>query len=131
MPLTDIFKSLDDGTKSNILYADFFSQFKIVPKAAVDFPLTAACCLENVNFNDTKLSVFESLVSTTVLPGLERAGVIHHDLKLENLLYLPKYKRVAVCDFGVSVITFDPEMKRGPRGALKHNPIRAINDPDF
>ena len=133
VPLTDIFKSLDDGTKSKILYAayaDFFSQFKIVPKAAADFPLTAACSLENVNFDDIKLSVFESL-STTVLPGLEWAGVIHRDLKLENLLYLPKSKRVAFCDFGISVITSDPEMKRGPRGALKYYPIRAIDDPDF
>ena len=77
-----------------------------MPKSAADFPMTA-CSLENVNFDDIKLSVFESL-NMTVLPGLERAGVIHRDLKLENLLYLPKSKRVAVCDFGVSVITSDP-----------------------
>ena len=44
---------------------------------------------------------------------------------------MPAVGRVTVCDFGVSVITSDETMKRGPRGALKYYPIKAVDSPDY
>ena len=62
-----------------------------------------------------------------ILPGLLQADVIHKDLKIDNMLYLPFSKRVVICDFGVSSLQ-SVKMDSGPRGAIKYYPIAAIDD---
>ena len=74
-------------------------------------------CQENSEtYSEIKQNVFESL-KNSILPGLCEANVMHRDLKLENLIYLPRSDSIVICDFGVSVIKND-EMKMGPRGIV-------------
>ena len=56
---------------------------------------------------------------TDILEGLRyihKQGIIHHDIKLENLLMQAseredEYNRIKICDFGLSQI-LDPRLKR-------------------
>ena len=67
----------------------------------------------------------------SLLPGLLKANVIHKDLTLENMLYLPSANKAVICDFGISLICngTDREMEPGPRGSLKYYPILGIDHP--
>ena len=136
VPLTEIFTALKPSSESNHTpttrngYEEFFGLFKTVNDFnASDLPVTAWNA-EGEDLDEIKWRLFESL-QTTVLPGLERANVIHRDLKLENWLYMPHSRRMVVCDFGVSAIASGEATRRGPRGALKYYPIRAVDQPDY
>ena len=85
--------------------------------------------LESASKSDietVKLQAFKSL-KDCVLPGLSEADVIHKDLKVENMLYLPSSRKVVICDFGVSVLR-SVKMDFGPRGAMKYYPILAMDN---
>ena len=106
VPVTEIFTALMPSPKSGRYpstrngYEEFFGRFKTLD----DFDASALPLpdwnVEKEDLREIKWSIFQSLQST-VLPALERANVIHRDLKLENLLYMPQSGRAVVCDFGV------------------------------
>ena len=106
VPLTEIFtalKPLPEGGRSTSTrsgYEEFFGRFKTLDDFdASDLPMPD-WNVEKEDLREIKWSIFQSLQST-LLPALERANVIHRDLKLENLLYMPQSGRAVVCDFGV------------------------------
>ena len=111
VPLTEIFSALKpsskDGRSPSTLngYEEFFRRFKTLDDFnASDLPLPD-WKLKNEDLGDVKASIFQSLQST-VLPALERANVIHRDLKVENLLFMPLSGRAVVCDFGARCGTY-------------------------
>ena len=79
-----------------------------------------------------KRQLYKCLVDS-LLPGLLKANVIHKDLTLENMLYLPSSNKAVICDFGISIICnrTDHVMEPGPRGSLKYYPILGIVYPTF
>ena len=125
VPLTEIFTSFKtDHTHIAVeRYEEFFQSFRTLDDfnaSTSDLPVTDCDWnRESEDLDEVKRGIFESL-RTSVLPGLERANVLHWDLELENLLYMSNSKRRVVCDFGVSLITSDETMRRGPRGALRY-----------
>ena len=114
-------------------FKSFFEHFKSVScyTGNCDLPFlpNAFAWLETVTTADLeslKFQVYKSL-KVVILPGLLQADVIHKDLKIDNMLYLPSSKRVVICDFGVSSLQ-SVKMDSGPRGAIKYYPIVAIDD---
>ena len=119
VPLTEIFTALKPSPKSGRSpstrngYDEFYGRFKTLE----DFDASALPLpdwnVEKEDLLEIKWSIFKSLQST-VLPALERANVIHRDLKLENLLYMPQSGRAVVCDFGVRADTYKTSANCSP-----------------
>ena len=114
-------------------FKSFFENFKSVSSYTgnCDLPFipNSFAWLETATTADlesVKFQVYKSL-KAVILPGLLQANVIHKDLKVDNMLYLPSSKSVVICDFGVSALQ-SVKMESGPRGAIKYYPIVAIDD---
>lgn len=89
---------------------------------------------QTIDKNVLKNNIVENVL-TELVPGLKTAGILHRDLKTDNLLYLKDEQRVVACDFGVGFVHPDfqddkSKMKSGPRGALKYYPELAVDFSD-
>ena len=82
-----------------------------------------------MDLEKVRIQVHKSLLDS-VLPGLLKADVVHKDLKIDNILYLPSSNKAVVCDFGVSVLR-NGKMDPGPRGAMKYYPTVAFDNPNI
>ena len=114
-------------------FKSFFEHFKSVSSytGTCDLPFQPNAfawheTATTADLESVKFQVYKSL-KVLILPGLLQADVIHKDLKVDNILYLPSSKRVVICDFGVSALQ-SVKMESGPRGAIKYYPIVAIDD---
>ncbi|AAQ21601.1 pk-1 [Cryptophlebia leucotreta granulovirus] len=92
---------------------------------------------ELVKKNDIKLdeATCKKLILTlvTALNDLHRKNIIHNDVKLENLLYDRKKKRLYVCDYGLSRITGTPSLYDGTTvyfspEKIRHEPYQVSFD---
>ena len=116
-------------------FTSFFKHFKNISFYTLtnELPFELLKYIELITIDKERMKIKEKVfknLTDSILNGLAEANVIHRDLKIENLLYLPKSNRVVTCDFGVSVLK-NVEMKSGPRGALKYYPIKSIDNTKY
>ena len=75
-------------------------------------------------------TIFRSLVS--IVHALHQNGVIHNDLKPENVMIDTETKSIALIDFGLSHILSDPndDTCGGTSGTLEYQPFEKLSSKD-